>query len=220
MPPFRFTAPVYFRACAVLLTLLCARAQAQAEPTSVTVVGTFQSELGCPGDWDPTCSSSSLDRNPVDGVWRKLFTVPGGPQEFKVALNGSWEENYGANAQRDGANLAFSHTEDTIGVKFFYDPVTHWVTNSTLTPIAVLAGSLQSEVGCPGDWDPACMLTWLKDIDGDGVQELRIPSLPANTYELKIAHHENWEENYGLNGERGGANIPFTVPAPGQAIRF
>jgi hypothetical protein len=220
MHPFRFTAPVSFRACAVLLTLLCARAHAQAEPTSVTIVGTFQSELGCLGDWDPACSNTWLDSNPVDGIWRKLFTVPGGPQEFKVALNGSWEENYGANAQRDGANLSFSHTEDFIGVKFFYDPATHWVTNSSLTPIAVLAGSLQSELGCPGDWDPACMRTWLKDLDGDGVQELRIPSLPANTYELKVTHHESWEENYGQNGERDGANIPFTVPAAGQAIRF
>ncbi|QSQ26293.1 Ig-like domain repeat protein [Pyxidicoccus parkwayensis] len=220
MHPFRITAPVCLRACAVLLTLLCARAHAQAQPTSVTIVGTFQSELGCPGDWDPACSSTGLELNATDGVWRKLFTVPGGPQEFKVALNGSWDENYGAHAQRDGANLSFSHTEEFIGVKFFYDPVSHWVTNSSLTSIAVLAGSLQSELGCPADWDPACMITWLKDIDGDGVQELRIPSLPAGSYELKVAHHESWDENYGLNGEYNGANIPLFVPAEGQAVRF
>lgn len=220
MPPFRFTAPVCLRTCALLLTLLCARAHAQATPASVTIVGTFQSELGCPGDWDPACTSTGLDPHPVDGIWRKVFPIPGGPQEFKVALNGTWDENYGANAQRDGANLYFGHIEESVDVKFFYDPVSHWVTNSSLTPIAVLAGSLQTEVGCPSDWDPACMLTWLKDIDGDGVQELRIPSLPAGTYELKVAHHESWAENYGQDGEFNGANIGFTVPAPGQPFRF
>lgn len=220
MHPFRFTVPVCLRACAVLLTLLCAQAHAQSEPVSVTVVGTFQSELGCAGDWDPACSNTALERNAVDGVWRKLFTVPGGSQEFKVAINASWEENYGANGLRNGPNLQFSHTEESIAVKFYYDPVTHWVTNSTLTPIAVIAGSLQTEVGCPTDWEPKCMLTWLKDVDGDGTQELRIPSLPAGSYELKVAHHEGWDENYGQGGEPGGANIPLTVPAEGQAIRF
>ncbi|WP_164015958.1 Ig-like domain repeat protein [Pyxidicoccus trucidator] len=220
MSRFLRLAPGCLRVCALLLTLLCARAHAQAQPGAVTVVGTFQSELGCPGDWDAACANTHLERDPVDGVWRRLFTVPGGPQEFKVTLNDSWEENYGANAQRDGANLAFSHTEAELAVKFFYDPVSHWVTNSSLTPIAVLAGSLQTELGCPSDWAPACMLTWLKDIDGDGVQELIIPSLPAGTYELKVAHHESWAENYGADGVFDGANISFTVPAPGQPIRF
>jgi hypothetical protein len=211
---------VTLRACALLLTLLCTRAHAQAEPASVTIAGTFQSELGCLGDWDAACEATWLERNPVDGVWRRLFTVPGGVQEFKAALNGSWEENYRANAVRDGDHLVFSHTEDFVAVKFFYDPVTHWVTNSTLTSIAVVAGSFQSELGCPGDWDPACMISWLKDIDGDGVQELRIPFIPAGSYELKVAHHESWDENYGLNGEFYGPNIPLTVPEPGHPVRF
>ncbi|MFP2904562.1 Ig-like domain repeat protein [Pyxidicoccus sp. 3LFB2] len=219
MHRFRRPASGCLRACALLLTLLCVSAHAQALPSAVTVVGTFQSELGCAGDWEPACATTHLERDPVDGVWRKLFTVPGGSQEFKVALNDSWEENYGAYAQRDGANLAFSHTE-AVGVKFFYDPVSHWVTSSSNTAIAVLAGSMQSELGCPGDWAPACMLTWLKDVDGDGMHDLVIPSLPEGTYALKVAHHESWDENYGADGVFNGDNISFTVPAPGQQLFF
>ncbi|MBZ4422850.1 Ig-like domain repeat protein [Myxococcus sp. RHSTA-1-4] len=219
MHRFRLTASGCLRTCALLLTLLCTRAYAQAEPSSVTVVGTFQASLGCLGDWDPACANTHLELNPVDGVWRRLFVIPGGPQRFKVAINDSWDENYGANAQRNGADLEFDNGQEAT-VKFYYDPVSHWVTNSTLTSIAVLAGSMQNELGCENDWDPACMITWLKDIDGDGVQELVIPSLPANTYALKVAHHEGWNENYGANGEFDGADIPFTVPAPDQEIRF
>ncbi|MCP3142136.1 pullulanase X25 domain-containing protein [Pyxidicoccus xibeiensis] len=219
MRPFRFMTPECLRACAVLLALLCTPAFAQPGPSSVTIVGSFQSELGCAGDWEPACANTWLERDAEDGIWRKLFTVPAGEQRFKAAINNSWDENYGANAQLDGPDLVFSHTEPA-GVKFYYDPVTHWITNSTLTPIAVLAGSMQSELGCPGDWDPGCMITWLKDIDGDGTQELRIPSLPAGTYELKVAHHESWDENYGANGVPGGDNIVFTVPATDQEILF
>ena len=32
-----------------------------ANPTSVAVVGSLQSELGCAGDWDPACASTFLD---------------------------------------------------------------------------------------------------------------------------------------------------------------
>jgi hypothetical protein len=221
MHRLRFLASGCLRTCALLLTLLCARAYAQAELNSVTVVGTFQSELGCASDWDPRCAITHLERNPADGVWRKVFTLPPGRHEFKVALNDSWAENYGVNAQRGGPGLVFDNPGPRpVAVKFFYDPVTHWVTNSSLTPIAVLAGSLQSELGCASDWDPACMLTWLKDLDGNGVQELVVPSLPAGAYELNVAHDESWDESHGANGEVNGANMPFTVPAPGQRIQF
>ena len=30
-------------------------------PTTVTVAGSLQSELGCPGDWQPECASTHLD---------------------------------------------------------------------------------------------------------------------------------------------------------------
>jgi len=37
-------------------------------------------------------------------------------------------------------------------------------------------------------------------------------ALPAGNYETKVAINETWDENYGLNGVPGGANIGFTVP--------
>src|SRR4029453_9599542 len=75
-------------------------------PSVVAVVGALQSELGCPGDWQPECVQSRLQ--PVTGspgVFRGTFEVPAGSYEYKVALNGSWDENYGAGGAAGGANL-------------------------------------------------------------------------------------------------------------------
>ncbi len=44
-------------------------------PTSVTIAGDLQSELGCPGDWDPACAVTRLADARSDG-WVATFTVP------------------------------------------------------------------------------------------------------------------------------------------------
>src|SRR5688572_9762703 len=94
--------------------------------TTVTIAGSLQSELGCSGDWDPACSATHLAVDDDDGVWQAEFTVPAGNWEYKAALNGTWDENYGRNAQRDGTNVGLSLTAPAT-VKFYYDDTTHWV---------------------------------------------------------------------------------------------
>ena len=54
-------------------------------------------------------------------------------------------------------------------VKFYYDHKSHWVTDNQTSVIAVAPGSFQSELGCPGDWQPDCLRSWLQDPDGDGI---------------------------------------------------
>ena len=63
--------------------------------------------------------------------------------------------------------------------------------------IAVAPGSFQSELGCPGDWDPSCLRSWLEDPDGDGIYTFETTALPAGSYETKVAINESWDENYG-----------------------
>ena len=77
-------------------------------PTSVTIAGSLQSELGCADDWDPGCAATHLTYDAGDGIWQGSWNVPAGSWEYKAALNGSWDENYGANATANGANLAFT----------------------------------------------------------------------------------------------------------------
>ena len=71
-----------------------------------------------------------------------------------------------------------------------------------------LVGSLQSELGCAEDWAPACAETELLPTDTAGIYAADF-TLPAGTYEYKVAVNDAWDESYGLDG--GGDNIPLTV---------
>ena len=195
-----------------------ARAAGTPNPSSVTVAGSLQSELGCPGDWQPDCAATHLSYDASDDVWQGTFAPPAGSYEYKAALNNGWDENYGLNATRNGANIPLS--ADGGPVKFYYDHKSNWITSSRNSVIATVPGSFQSELGCPGDWQPDCLRSWLQDPDGDGIYTFETTALPAGSYEAKVAINESWSENYGQGGVPGGANIPFTVTASGQKVLF
>ncbi|HXU86492.1 MAG TPA: alpha-amylase family glycosyl hydrolase [Verrucomicrobiae bacterium] len=188
-------------------------------PTSVTIAGSLQSEIGCAGDWDPACAASHLTFDVADDVWQGSFDLPAGGNEYKAALNDSWDENYGLHAESGGANIALNLGSQRT-VKFFYDHKSHWVTDNVNSVIAVAPGSFQSELGCTGDWQPDCLRSWLEDPDGDGVYTFVTTAIPAGSYETKVAINETWDENYGQGGVPGGANIPFTVAANGAKVTF
>src|SRR5882762_8039641 len=180
-------------------------------PKSVTIAGSLQSELGCSGDWDPTCASTQLALDPDDDVWQGAFAVPAGNWEFKAAINGSWDENYGANAISNGANIHLDLAAPAPAtVKFYYDHKTHWITSNQNSLIVTAPGSYQKALGCPGDWQPDCLRSLLEDPDGNGIYTFTA-TLPAGSYEVKAALNESWDVNYGAGGVPKGANIPFTV---------
>ena len=183
----------------------------------VAIPGTLNSELGCGGDWDPACAAIRLEHQ-GGGVYAGTFTVPAGDWEYKVAINGSWDENYGAGGVPGGPNVPF-HLDAQTAVTFVYDDATKWFTSSAQGPLVTLPGSYQSEVGCPGDWQPECLVTSLQDKDGDGVFTFTTAAIPAGAYEVKVAHGLSWAENYGAGAVRDGANIPFTAPG-GKPITF
>jgi len=189
------------------------------EPSSVTIAGSLQSELGCSGDWQADCALTHLTYEVLDEVWQASWEIPVGVYEYKATLNDSWDENYGLNATQNGSNITLN-LDSTRTVKFYYSHHTHWVTDNVNSVIATVPGSFQSELGCAGDWDPSCLLSWLQDPDGDGVYAFTSTSLPAGSYEAKVAIDESWDVNYGAGGEQNGANIAFTVPLDGVEMRF
>ncbi|HEY6100247.1 MAG TPA: hypothetical protein VIW03_12500, partial [Anaeromyxobacter sp.] len=114
-----------------------------------------------------------------------------------------------ANAKKGGANIAFTLAQAT-EVKFYYDHETHWVTSSQNAVIAVAPGISQTELGCPGDWQPDCLRSWLQDPDGDGVYAFATSKLPAGSYEAKVAIGESWDLNYGAGARRTARTSPST----------
>src|SRR4051794_559116 len=208
-----------FVVVAGLLAMLPASASSSPAPVSVTIAGSLQSEAGCPGDWDPACPDTRLSYDATDDVWQGTFSLPPAGYEYKAALNGNWDENYGLHAVLNGANIPLS-VPSTSNVKFYYDHKTHWATDNLSTPIPVAVGDFQSELGCSGDWDPGCLRSWLEDPDGNGIATFETTALPAGSYEAKVAVNEGWDENYGAGGAPGGTNIAFSVPADNAKVTF
>ncbi len=188
------------------------------QPPAVSVPGDHNAEMGCPGDWQPDCDAAQLSLDADDEIWKRTFTtLPAGDFAYKAAINRSWDENYGAGGNKNGANIPYTASGGP--VSFYYDHRTHYVTSDAEGAIMTLAGDFQSELGCAADWDPDCMRAWLIDPDGDGTATYATQQIPAGTYQVKVTHGLSWNENYGEGGTPGGANISFTV-AEGTVVRF
>ena len=67
--------------------------------------GTFQNELGCSGEWQPSCVNTLLTDANNDGIYSFVSAdIPVGDYNFKVALNEAWDTAYPA------SDLPFSVT--------------------------------------------------------------------------------------------------------------
>ncbi|HUM49600.1 MAG TPA: extracellular solute-binding protein [Anaerolineaceae bacterium] len=90
----------------------------------VNVPGSYQSQVGCDGDWLPECAATAMAKG-EDGKWHSgPFELKAGDYECKVALDGSWTTNYGSDGKQDGPNYTFSLESDGT-VEFIYDEATH-----------------------------------------------------------------------------------------------
>jgi len=197
-------------------SILAAAAPEAAFPQKVVLVGTHQDELGCSGEWQPDCDKTLLVYDAEDDVWQAVFEIQSandndkkGPR-YKVAINGSWTENYGLNATSGGSDISLVVPE-TIQVKFYYDSKTHWITDNFNTPILVAMGDFQQQLGCNNNNDSSCLRSWLQDPDGDGTFSFTTSALTSGTYTVSLAQKED------------PANVvspeqTFTVSADGDEI--
>ena len=201
----------------------------QSEARVIGVPGSYQAAAGCPGDWDPACEVTFME-DQGDGIYTLTVTIPAGDYEYKVAMDGGWSENYGAGGVGDGPNVVLSLSEET-EVTFTWDDNNQVLSDSVNGTSAApeeeaaapeettdeeivietvgVPGSYQAAAGCPGDWDPACEATLMTD-NGDGTYTL-VVTVPAGEYEFKVALNGGWDVNYGVDGERDGANFALSL---------
>ncbi|QIG39279.1 pullulanase-type alpha-1,6-glucosidase [Microbacterium sp. 4R-513] len=178
--------------------------------SAVSVPGSFNDEVGCPGDWQPDCSAVQMTKRQGD-IWSlELANVPAGTFEYKIAIDKSWSENYGEGAALNGSNIVLDH-KAAGPVSFFFDDRTKNIWSTVDGPVITLPGTLQSELGCPGDWQPDCLATMMFDRNRDGVFQFTTDDLPTGSYEVKVAHNRSWDENYGAGGALNGGNISFSA---------
>jgi pullulanase len=209
-------------------------------PESVSFPGTIGSLLGG-ADWAPDDAAVQAADEDGDGVWTLTATLPAGSYEFKAAVNGTWDENYGLGGAPGGDNIPLELAAET-AVTFAYDRATNavYATDGDGNVLAGEVGAVQpaepaepaetviDSVSFPGnyapqiggaEWAPADPAVQAADEDGDGVWTLTV-QLPGGDYEFKAAINGTWDVNYGLDGEAGGANVPLNVPDEGGTVTF
>lgn len=67
------------------------------------------------------------------------------------------------------------------------------------------------------DWQPNCATAELTE-DATSGAWVGTFTLPAGTWEYKIAHDDTWDVNFGADGTRNGGNLSLTTK--GGAVRF
>ena len=176
---------------AVLLPAQRAAADHTPIPSTVTLVGSLQSELGCPGDWQPECATTHLTAVPGEPeVFQGTFTVPAGNYAYKVALNGNWDENYGAGGAPGGADLSMTALGGP--VTFTYDHRTHVISDDTPKPLIADSAA---------HWLRRGTIAWNLPDSRDGF-----------TYRLYWAAEGGLAEEDGAI--TGGQSVPLTVTGP------
>ncbi len=88
------------------------------QPAAVAVAGDFNVLLGAPGNWAPQYDESQMQLDEVDQLWKLAAELPAGSYSFKIAINRSWDENYGAFGAFDGANHEVHHRGGVLVIRY------------------------------------------------------------------------------------------------------
>ncbi|MEI8094458.1 MAG: type I pullulanase [Spirochaetales bacterium] len=120
-----------------LVTLSFVTPGLAAQVERVELPGTLQVALGGAA-WNTNVETTRME-SVGDGVWEFVAKLPKGSFEYKVAINGSWDVNYGKNGADHGDNIPLKVlVADTI-VKFVFREDSHTVFDSLNNPDKVKA---------------------------------------------------------------------------------
>ena len=147
----------------------------------VTLPGSFQKALGCTDNWKPECLAPLME--PVgNGTYTYSTTaLPEGEYEFKVAIRGSDNENYGQDGAVGGANYQFATKANKL-VTFTYDSQTHKVAIASADAPVAGAGEQRAY------WVTSNILAWPTSLLPEGVTRAQVlDGSAALSYELVTA---------------------------------
>jgi len=113
-------------------------------PGRVALAGSFQTALGCPADFDPTCPQTQLGDD-GDGSWTAVLPVPPGDYVFRVVASSDAERSLGDGGDPNGADLTLSVPGNAAGAYFRYDSLTGDIVGVPVTNAATLVTDLGEE---------------------------------------------------------------------------
>lgn len=88
------------------------------QPDAVAVAGDFNVLIGAPANWAPQYDEAQMELDQVDQLWKIAADIPAGYYTFKIALNRSWDENYGAFGVFDGPNHEVHHSGGLLVIQY------------------------------------------------------------------------------------------------------
>lgn len=161
---------------------------------TVTLVGDLQNELGAKNDWDPADAATIMVKQ-ADGTYKFTGKLPAGTYEYKVAINQSWDENYGVNGEAGGGNYKLVLDQEKV-VTFVYNDSTHTVT----IPVALdkdklprLVGNIQPAIHAGEEWKPDQSTAIFEDENGDNIYTYKV-LVPKGQYEYKVVLGKTWDD--------------------------
>lgn len=88
------------------------------QPEAVALAGDFNMVFGAPENWAPQYDEAQMEFDFLSQQWSKTAELPAGFYTYKVALNRSWDENYGAYGIFDGANHELHHAGGPVTFRY------------------------------------------------------------------------------------------------------
>jgi glycosidase len=161
----------------------------------VVLVGDLQAELGAGSDWSPSDTTTQLI-NLGNGSYIFAGNLKAGDYQYKIAIGGSWDENYGAGGA-GGGNINL-HLDKDQTVLFYYNDVTHSIADSTrYIPLPYnerprVAGDFQDAIGAGSNWSPDTSTAFLTDDNFDSIYTYQT-ILGAGHHEFKIVLGDSWQ---------------------------
>ncbi|BCT75182.1 hypothetical protein SCMU_10240 [Sinomonas cyclohexanicum] len=88
------------------------------QPDAVAIAGDFATHLGAEADWEPQPDAVQMGLDSVSRRWVRTVDLPAGHYAFKIAINRSWDENYGAFGTFNGANHELAHDGGPVTIAY------------------------------------------------------------------------------------------------------
>lgn len=190
-------------------------------PEIATLVGTFQSEVGCEADNVLDCDATEMTYDILGDIWQTSLDLPAGDYEYRLHLDKSESRIYGKNGIGGANSFMIPLIVDVPQtVHFYYDHKTGWITDNINSLILTLPSNFQNKVGCREEWNAGCFRTWLQDIDGDGIYTYETLLLPGGSWEARVALNGDIDTSYGQGGTFDGDNIPLWIANIGHLSVF
>src|SRR3712207_2464618 len=140
-------------------------------PVRVALSGSFQTALGCPADFDPSCPQTQLQDN-RDGSWSTVLPVPPGDYVFRVVASSDIDRTLGEGGDPNGADIVLSVPGDAASVYFLYDTLTGEIVAEPVVSAATLVTDLGEQFAMAPSRGGGYEVTWDAQPGNYGIQVL------------------------------------------------